>query len=588
MQKPPKTVANFLTHILKPYKTSAALLIMCGIIWGIQNALEPYMLKLIVDGASEYSGDKTGIFNTIKMPIIFYLLLILANALNYRVKDLVVRYLFPNLRADTIRIMFSYLQRHSLSYFQKNLAGKIANQISEISNSVGYIFARIEEAIAVFARLLIAIAAVFLVHPIFSLILCIGTVAFILVTVYCSTKIHRVSVVLSESKMTLVGRVVDTISNIMNVILFSRFKYEEDLLEKSIRDTVVKDRKMQLTILILRAVQDLLILTLVATSVFALAILYQRNLVTIGDFIFILSVSTSIYSQIWDVANHITEFSQELGKCSQALTILNVEHDIIDKPDATNLVVRQGTIEFRDVKFKYDESDQIFKNHNVTIKAGERVGLVGFSGSGKTTFVRLILRLFEVKSGAILIDGQDIKTVTQDSLHANIAIIPQDVVLFHRTILENIGYGKSHATKKEILDAAKRAYCDEFVKALPDKYETIVGERGFKLSGGQRQRIAIARAILSKAPILILDEATSALDSLTEKYIHKSLDKLMEGRTTIAIAHRLSTLGKMDRIIVFDHDGRIVEDGPHNVLIKRNKLYAKMWKMQTSGFLPDT
>jgi len=250
------------------------------------------------------------------------------------------------------------------------------------------------------------------------------------------------------------------------------------------------------------------------------------------------------------------------------------------------LVVKKGTIEFENVSFRYHKGRDIFLDKSLTIKGGEKVGLVGFSGSGKTTFVNLILRFFDVDEGRILIDGQNIADATQDSLRAQIAMIPQDTSLFHRTLMENIRYGKLDATDEEVIDASKRGHCHEFIMQLEEGYESLVGERGIKLSGGQRQRITVARAILKNAPILILDEATSALDSITEKYIKESLADLMRGRTTIVIAHRLSTLADMDRILVFK-DGHVIEDGNHSALITLDGHYAKLWNMQAGGFLPE-
>jgi len=220
------------------------------------------------------------------------------------------------------------------------------------------------------------------------------------------------------------------------------------------------------------------------------------------------------------------------------------------------------------------------------IRGGEKVGLVGYTGAGKSTFINLILRFFPVQKGAIRIDGQNIANAKLESLRRHIALIPQDPVLFHRTLKENIAYGRLEANEAEIFEAARLAHCDEFIRRLPNGYETVVGERGAKLSGGERQRIAIARAILANAPILILDEATSSLDSVTERYIQDSLSRIMEGRTTIAIAHRLSTLARMDRILVFDY-GKIVEEGTHDELLRLEGRYAKMWRMQAGGFLPD-
>jgi ATP-binding cassette subfamily B protein len=280
------------------------------------------------------------------------------------------------------------------------------------------------------------------------------------------------------------------------------------------------------------------------------------------------------------------ELSNLWGNITQGLTVALAPLDIQDKPDATELRVTKGQITFDNVGFHYKGSEPLFTNKSVTIDPGQKVGLVGYSGGGKTTFSNLILRLYDVTDGRILIDGHDIRDVTQDSLRANIGMIPQDPSLFHRTLMENIRYGRDSATDAEVIEAAKRAHANEFIAKLPNAYDSLVGERGVKLSGGQRQRVAIARAILKNAPILILDEATSQLDSVTERDIQDSLWDLMQGKTTIVIAHRLSTLLHMDRILVFD-SGKIVEDGTHDELLARGGLYKTLWDAQVGGFLPE-
>lgn len=269
-----------------------------------------------------------------------------------------------------------------------------------------------------------------------------------------------------------------------------------------------------------------------------------------------------------------------------ALTLISTSHEIKDAPSAQLMAVTAGRIQFKDVTFSYKKGKPIFENLSVDILPGQRVGLVGFSGSGKSTFVNLIMRSYDIQKGAISIDGQNIAAVTSHSLREKIAMIPQDPSLFHRTLMENIRYGRFDATDEEVIEASKRAHCHGFIEELDEKYHSLVGERGVKLSGGQRQRIAIARAILKNAPILILDEATSSLDSVTEKIIQKSLDDLMKNRTTLVIAHRLSTLSHLDRILVFDQ-GKIVEDGTTEALLQKNGYFARLWNMQADGFLPD-
>jgi ATP-binding cassette subfamily B protein len=345
-------------------------------------------------------------------------------------------------------------------------------------------------------------------------------------------------------------------------------------------------QRKELFILMLHSVQGMLIATMLGFMMYFLVHLYGSRLISVGDFVLILGLGMEVAHITWYTMSQVDEFNQAVGKCKQSLGSLIVPHDIKDKKDASNILITKGQITFSDVKFHYKGTEPLFQNKSITIEPGQKVGLVGYSGGGKSTFVNLILRLFDVTDGHIFIDDQDLREVTQDSLRQHIGMIPQDPSLFHRTLMENIRYGRIEATDEEVIEAAKKAHAHEFISKLPQGYESPVGERGIKLSGGQRQRIAIARAILKNAPILILDEATSALDSVTEKYIQEALHTLMIGRTTIVIAHRLSTLAEMDRILVFDN-GQIIEDGNHQDLMNLKGHYALMWQMQAGGFLPS-
>jgi ATP-binding cassette subfamily B multidrug efflux pump len=320
-------------------------------------------------------------------------------------------------------------------------------------------------------------------------------------------------------------------------------------------------------------------------TLFLCVYLYVRGEITVAEIVFTNSVFFTVMGTIGQIVNQIPVITDNLGAAAKAYEELVVPIDVQDSPNAKPLIVSHGKIEFRNVSFRYKRK-WVLRNFNLVIKSGERVGLVGPSGAGKTTLVNLLMRFYEPTHGQILIDGQDIHEVSQDSLRENIAFIPQEPTMFNRTLRENIAYGRNNATLQDVKQAAKRAMAHEFIMGTDKSYDSLVGDRGIKLSGGQRQRIAIARAFLKDAPILVLDEATSALDSETEVCIQKSFDELAQGRTTLAIAHRLSTLRNMDKIVVLQQ-GRVVEQGTHNRLLRKRGEYARLWNMQSGGFLKE-
>ncbi|MBU0576939.1 ATP-binding cassette domain-containing protein [Patescibacteria group bacterium] len=321
-------------------------------------------------------------------------------------------------------------------------------------------------------------------------------------------------------------------------------------------------------------------------AVFYIAIkAWQQGLFTIGDFVWIQTYLIEIFLSIWRFGRTVRDVYRNLADAEEMTEVLHTEHEIRDPKSEKQLSVVRGQIQFQDVTFGYDESSNVIDDLSFKIKSGQKVALVGPSGGGKTTITKLLLRLFDIQKGKILVDGQDIKKVTQDSLRSQISLVPQDPILFHRTLMENIRYGRRDASDKEVIAAAKLANCHDFIMSFPKKYDTFVGERGIKLSGGERQRVAIARAILANAPILILDEATSSLDSASEALIQGALENLVKDKTTLVIAHRLSTIMKMDRIIVFQ-GGKIVEDGSHADLVHyKTGLYKKLWDLQVGGYL---
>ena len=390
----------------------------------------------------------------------------------------------------------------------------------------------------------------------------------------------------SESAQT--GYLADSVSNIMAIKSFAGGIFERKQFAK------VTNRTRSNTIEVGHASQKQMLyfsvmnrIILVLALVFAIlgVIVFKANL---GTVFLIFSFTGSLVGQLWTFCNNsLRNYNRAFGDAKDMTEILQLEPEIKDPVNPEKPVIKSGNIKFNQVGFAHDGVDQaIFKNLNLKIKSGEKIGLVGHSGSGKTTLTRILLRFSDIDEGEILIDGQNIAHLTQDDLHEYIAYVPQEPIMFHRSIAENIRYGDFEAEDRAVKGAAKIAHADEFIEKLADGYKTLVGERGVKLSGGQRQRIAIARAMLKNAPILVLDEATSALDLESEVLIQDALWKLMERRTAIVIAHRLSTIQKMDRIVVLD-EGEIVEQGTHKELIINNGVYAKLWEHQSGGFMDD-
>jgi ATP-binding cassette subfamily B protein len=315
-------------------------------------------------------------------------------------------------------------------------------------------------------------------------------------------------------------------------------------------------------------------------------VLWGRGEISVAEFVVASTTTLLIINEARNLSRRFLEFFEYGGNLANGVYTIVRPHEIVDVPGAVRTTIDRGRIEYRDVTFGYTPEQPIFQHLSVTIPAGQRVGLVGFSGSGKSTFVSLILRLYDPQGGQILIDGQDIGAMTQDSLHSQLSLIPQDPNLFHRTLRENIRYGRLEASDAEVIDAARKAHAHDFITKIKDQYASLVGERGVKLSGGQRQRIAIARVVIKNAPVLILDEATSSLDSITEQAIQETLNDVMQDKTVIVVAHRLSTIAHLDRILVFDQ-GRIVEDGRHAELIARGGAYYQLWSRQAGGFVLD-
>ena len=485
-----------------------------------------------------------------------------------------------------------HVVRQSWTFFQNDFAGRIANRVMQTgpalresvvagTNAVWYIFVYGGSAIVLTAsndlRLCIPMSIWFLAYA--------GLLW------YFVPRLRERSREMSEVRSALTGRIVDSYTNILTVKLFARPKDEDDFVQQAVDDHTMTFHRQQRYV----TVFTLCLVTLNASMVVSTAAiavwLWTRGSITVGTVAMALPLTWQIANIAGWVAQNVTAIFENVGVVQDGMRSIAVPRQMTDVPDAGSLAIQQGEVRFENIRFGYGTTRGLLKNINLTIEPGERVGLVGSSGAGKSTLVNLLLRFYDLEGGHIRVDGQDISQVTQESLRAKIAVVTQDTSLLHRSITENIRYGRPSATDAEVRAAAISAHALDFIEKLEDwqgrkGFDAHVGERGVKLSGGQRQRIAIARVILKNAPILVLDEATSALDSEIEAAIQEQLAGLMEGRTVIAIAHRLSTIARMDRLVILDQ-GRIVETGTHAELLALNGAYARLWKRQSGGFIED-
>ena len=582
----PKRNFKFILYFLLKQRVKFSFLILTAIFWSVNDTIYPYFLKHIINIAQNYQGAPSGIFRAVWFFSMLLITFWLLNEFLLRMQGIVSIYTFPQFRANIRETTFNYVKLHSYHYFANNFSGNIAKKLADLPMSCQTImeiicFTFVTTAVGAF----IVLGMMWYTKPLFAWIIVVWLIFHLGLTsflIYFGNKRWEKH---SDAAAILSGKMVDILINIINVRLFSRGRFESQYLKHFQKEEIIRSKEAMWLVEYIRMGMGGSGLFLVFGMLFTLLHSWSKGWITLGDFTQISMQSFWLLGWVWYVSYQLTVFIRESGTISNAIGLIKHQHDVIDKPNAKPLVFDRGEILFDNVDFAYYQNQWIFKQLNVFIPTGQKVGLVGFSGSGKSTFVNLLLRFYDIQSGRILIDHQNIAEVTQDSLRQQISMIPQDPSLFHRSLMENIRYGKLEASDEEITHVAKRAHCHDFIMMLEEGYNTLVGERGIKLSGGQRQRIAIARAMLKNAPILLLDEATSSLDTITEKLIHNSLLKLMEGKTSIIIAHRLSTLTDVDRILVFDK-GKIIEDGSQQKLLSRNGHFTKLWNMQSNGFLP--
>lgn len=581
----PPSLYDFIITFLRPYRGRFGILLFLTIVAGAVSSIDTVLLRFTINSVSSCKLADGGHWAVMSMLAFLYAGWWLVVGLQWRLYEYLYLKVFPPLEADIVHSLFAYTEAHSHRFFQEHFSGAVANRVIEMGENVCKILALVVEQFGrKFFTVLFTFLTMYYVHPQLGLVFFCWMIIFMGLNLMMSPKINEYSAEFARSKTRVFGLLVDSVTNILNVKLFARNEYESNYIKQGLDDVVDKDRQFHHSMLTLRIMETLLCATYIGIALVLTMKLYIAGEVSVGDFAVVITLSMAIVDHIWALTQELGDFEKAIGSCRMALKVLSVPHAMEDPEDCTPLIVTKGQIEFRDVNFHHTEVGSLFDHLTITIPGGQKVGLVGFSGSGKTTFINLIIRLFDVQEGGIFIDNQDITKVTQRSLREATSVIPQNPQLFHRTIVENIRYGKPSATDQEVMEAAKAAFAHDFISKNEGGYYAFAGERGLKLSGGQVQRIAIARAILKNAPILILDEATSALDSVTEHEIQQSFEYLMKGKTVLVIAHRISTLLNMDRILVFDK-GQVVGDGTHDELLAQGGLYSKLWTSQVNGCL---
>jgi ATP-binding cassette subfamily B protein len=574
-------VLTFIFETAKPYRLYLWGIFIAMCLITLDNTLKPVLVKQLVD----IVAGKLEANLWIRCALYGVLQIILVSA--WTMSDYCfVRYT-AKFRLSVAEYFMKRLYDYPYHFFQNQLTGSLTSKMNDAFQNLPHLIFIILNHFG-YCLLLIIISLVLLasVAPIFSVIMMIWVGLFFVILSLSMKKMLILDKKYAEEKSKIIGLSADYFGNMLSVKTFATRNFELQRFSNLKNHFIEFSEHSGLYRTWFYAYLGGF------TSIYAIGFIlflvlgYQKGQISPGDFSLVIMLNFNVISTIFTLSNTLREFITSWGAVDQAIALFEKPPDITDKSEASPIKIHKGEIAFESVTFQHQDTEPLFKNKSVTIEAGQKVGLVGYSGGGKSTFVNLILRLFDVTDGTIFIDGQDIRDVTQDSLRSNIAMIPQDPSLFHRSLMDNIRYGRTDATDEEVIEVAKKAHAHEFISKLPQEYESLVGERGIKLSGGQRQRIAIARAILKNAPILILDEATSQLDSVTEGGIQESLWALMQNKTTLVIAHRLSTLLHMDRILVFDQ-GKIVEDGTHAELLGKNGLYRTLWDAQVGGFLPD-
>lgn len=580
-----KSVMRVFFQHAKKYPYATVIIIISTIVVTLLEIAASWYSKKLFDTLAAHLPSEFAAALLIQIVIALYGVISALEWLGYRLREFANVGFEAYAMRDLENTAFANLLNHSYKFFTDNFTGSLVRKVRRLSRSFEEVADKIQGNLLPLAIAIIGVLLVlFYRYPLLGVLLLIWVIFFVFLYYRIAIWKMKYDLQKAEKDSETTGVLSDALTNIVTIKLFSQVEYEKRRFAK-VLDEFTRLRLFTWRInAVTDATQGALMLVINFALVYTAVGFWQKGMITTGDFALIQGVLTTLFHRIWDFGNVIRRIYEAFAEASEAVEIFETPYGVKDKPGASQLTASKRSIEFRHVDFTFRETRKILDDFNLIVNQGEKIALVGPSGAGKTTVVSLLLRFHDVTAGEILIDGKNIASVTQESLRRNIALVPQEPNLFHRTLKENICYGIPDATDEMVIEAARQANCHQFISEFPDGYDTYVGERGVKLSGGERQRVAIARAILVNTPILILDEATSSLDSEVESLIQEAMKNLMRKKTAIVIAHRLSTIVQMDRIVVID-DGKIVEMGKHDELLEHDGIYKRLWTLQAERFI---